>query len=292
MLLLDPRAGSIELHRHLQRLHLPVELCELRGRDSATGPDAEWIGNGPDGKVNCCVEIKHLPDLLQSLETGRLPAKQLLNMRENYDIAYLLIQDRTCSNLRGGLMRFNPPTDAAKLGMVKGRRLTAAEQQELRRRRYEPDYYHKGRWVPAMFGRSTPMQYAVYRKRLASIAAAGVRIFNTGDNDETARAVGAEYSWWREPWSSHKSLRVFDETYMTLTRPSGVASGLHAIVYGIGWVRAFAAAEHFGTMQNAGNAGVEEWRRVPGIDKIIAERAFTAFRTEHVARTVSGRRTA
>jgi ERCC4-type nuclease len=265
MLLLDSRAGSIDLHGYMPGSQHTV-LTQLRSGDAA------WIGNGPSGKVDVGVEVKHLPDLLQSLEDGRFPAKQLLNLREDYDIAYLLLQDRI-SRSRDGQLLVWMPRDASKLGMD----------------RYKPQYYEKGRWVTALFGQRTPMLYSTFCKRRASIASAGVRMLWAGSHEEAACAVAAEYEWWRQDWGAHKSLKVFDESFVTLTKPSVVAKTIHAMVYGIGWVKAFAAAEMFGTVRRAANANEAEWRAVPGIDKVIAARAVRSATEEHMYRTVTGR---
>lgn len=54
--------------------------------------DAQIVGRGPEERpVLVGVEMKKIPDLLQSLTDGRLVGHQLPGMIDSYEIAYLLI---------------------------------------------------------------------------------------------------------------------------------------------------------------------------------------------------------
>src|SRR4051812_5465590 len=90
MLLVDPRAGSVNLIEPLRAQGLEVVETHLESGDVG------FIGRGEGGvPVHIGVEYKTLSDCISSMRTGRLEGHQLLGMRADpplYDFAYLLIE--------------------------------------------------------------------------------------------------------------------------------------------------------------------------------------------------------
>lgn len=261
--MLDPRAGSVTLQSHIPS-RFKVVSCYL---DSG---DAAFIGHGPHGLVECGIEVKHLGDLLQSMEDGRLPAGQIMRMREQYDYLFLLLHDRIRSDMRGHLQVWLP----------KERRSTE--------HKYDAPQYDRGRWVDAIYGRKQRLMWSDFWKWITSLSVCGgVRLLCAGSNQEAGEMIGACYEWFSKPWSEHKTFAVFDQSHApTLLRPSITMEVAHALVGGVGWEKAMAAAEQFKTPRKLINAKVSEWVKVSGIGKVLAERAVKAADTVHARREV------
>lgn len=86
-LLVDDRAGSSDLIPGLAKLGLPVESTRL------DFGDLYFMGRGVKGApVHIGVEHKKLPDLIQSLDSGRLQGHQLPGMLEHYDRCWLVVE--------------------------------------------------------------------------------------------------------------------------------------------------------------------------------------------------------
>ncbi len=87
MILVDSRAGSDELVKPLAKLGLPVEETTLDYGDIA------FLGRGEKGKqVFVGIEHKKMPDLVQSLTSGRLQGHQLPGMLDMYDRSWLVVE--------------------------------------------------------------------------------------------------------------------------------------------------------------------------------------------------------
>ena len=82
LVLVDDRAGSVELAPHLK----DSLLVRLEYGDVA------FQGNGPDGVVKVGVEHKRVGDLLNSIQNGRLSGHQMPGMVGEYDRVYLIVE--------------------------------------------------------------------------------------------------------------------------------------------------------------------------------------------------------
>lgn len=269
MLFLDSRLGSGHLTRHIPSRHRHCVTHLDFG-------DAMWIGNGPAGKVHCGVEVKHLGDFLQSMQDGRLPAKQLLGMVETYDVRYLIIHDRLRSDYHGYLQLWVPE---------RPKTMKPGDPE-----RYSAPGYDKGRWADAVFGKRSRILWDDFWAWTWSLMfQANMRLLTAGSNQELGRLLGCHYSQWRKPWDAHKSLKVFDSSLDSpLVIPSECAKGIHIMVRGLGWEKAMAAAAYFEDMPTAVTAPESEWRKVPGIDKVLAARAVSTMQKKHIHKTIGG----
>lgn len=90
MIFVDDRIGSNDLCNQLQAKGLPSELTRLEFGD------VSFVGKGPnDTTLNIGIELKKLPDLVQSIKSGRLAGHQipgLVGPRGAYDRAWLLVE--------------------------------------------------------------------------------------------------------------------------------------------------------------------------------------------------------
>jgi ERCC4-type nuclease len=98
VILVDSRAGSEELVKPLLNLGLPVEETQLDYGDVA------FLGRGEGGKqVFIGVEHKKVPDLVQSLTSGRLQGHQLPGMLQMYDRSWLVVEGEWTTDPAGSV---------------------------------------------------------------------------------------------------------------------------------------------------------------------------------------------
>jgi hypothetical protein len=271
VILLDPRSGSGPLQSHIPS-KFRVVSCYL---DSA---DAMFIGNGPRGKVECGIEVKHLSDLLQSMEDGRLPISQTMSMREQYDYVFLLLHDTVRADQSGTLQVWVPHERNKERG----------DNSRYNHFKY---WDKRGKWCDATFGIRRRLMFSDYLKWITSLSVCGgVRYLSAGSNQEAGEALGAMYEWFHKEWGEHNTFQAFDDSTHapTLIRPSLAMEHAHKLVQGVGWEKAIAASEcgHLNTPRKQCNATVEDWMQVPGVGRVIAERAVRAATTVHARREV------
>lgn len=101
----DPRVGSKELLPLIRKQGVQAELATL---DSA---DFAFTINGPEGEAMVGVERKTLPDLIASVQSGRLQgmvtessAGQLPRLRECYEYPFLLVEGEWLTDQHGVLV--------------------------------------------------------------------------------------------------------------------------------------------------------------------------------------------
>lgn len=148
-------------------------LAKIRayGADAEIGgkldADFQFVGNGPDGEVLVGVERKAIQDLLNSMRDRRLAGGQIGRMAACYDVLYLVVE---------GIWRRGRST-----GLIEVR---------------------NGDWHPARGS----YRYSETARFLASLRElAGLRIWRTSDEEETAGYVAEEYAWWQKEWKDHRT---------------------------------------------------------------------------------------
>jgi ERCC4-type nuclease len=247
----DPRAGSLELLEFF-----PPGFAELMYLESG---DVMGTGNGPNGSLLWGVEVKKLPDLLQSLQSGRL-VDQLGRMHEDYDWKFLLVQ---------GEVRMCPKTGHL--------------QQKIRK-------HFRGKWaefwVDALFGNRSRMMYQHYMSWVMSVTlCSGTYLLQSTSSQSSAATIAGLSQQLSKPWDSHSSLKTFNEGHQpTLYVPTVAMKVARDLAEGIGWEKAARAADKFRTAKALVNATVSEWKEVEGIDTVLAERLVKGAEMEHVLR--------
>ena len=103
VLWVDSRVGSRELLPALCKAGADARLAKLDAGDFA------FEGRGPEGAVSIAVERKTIPDLVDSLQSGRLQGNdersQLHRLHAAYDFAWLLVEGLWETNKHGQLVR-------------------------------------------------------------------------------------------------------------------------------------------------------------------------------------------
>lgn len=263
-LYIDPRAGSGDLAT-LPPLNDPtakVELSEL-----ASG-DIMFIGRGPDGDMSIGIELKKMDDFLGSASTGRLQGAgsgQLPRMLDTYDAVWLLWY---------GIYRPCPKTANLQV-----------------RRKNSRGQYVWCNWVQP--NNQQPKPWAYVESMVASIELAGAHVKHVISKKEAALWIAAMYMKFQRPWSDHKLFRSFNRA--TLQAAQSKAKRLRVLrpkldpriercakvaadlVPSIGFERGVSIAEHFGgSVRVMINAGVDEWKKIDGVGKVIAAAAVDA----------------
>lgn len=122
-----------------------------------------------------------------------------------------------------------------------------------------------------------------FRHWLTSIRRAGIHVVELATN--VHQWIAAEFSWGRDPWDSHTSLRNADFTNaepvtIEIERPAvrdSVARKMLRANPHLGWKRSLAAARLFGSIRHAVNAAEDEWVAVEGVGKGLARKIVASF---------------
>lgn len=240
MITIDSRVGSREMLQYF-----PKNTAELGRLEFA---DAAFLGQLGEETVSVGVERKALSDLLSSMQTGRLAGVQLRGLLACYDVVYMIVE---------GIYR---PGQNGELTVPRGKT-----------------------WVPMQLGRR---RYGM--RELDSFCntlaiEAGLQIRQTSTIRQTSMLVYNLYTWWQKN-SHHSHLGMHKNRFaesgvdgILLGRPS-LLRRFAAELPGIGWKKSKEIAEHFGSIRVMVAADVKEWKKVPGIGKVLAERIVNELR--------------
>jgi ERCC4-type nuclease len=242
MVIIDDRAGSIEL------LDCPV-LKDIAILGHLDFGDVMLTGHGPDNStITVGIELKKIPDLVSSISTGRLGGHQLPGMARSYDYIWLLTY---------GQYRIS------KTNLLQTKRKTS---------------WKTFKWgvkeVPWAYFEGTLLTYDFI---------GGMRHKHLSDINEAAAWITVMDRWLNKPWDKHKGLNVFDKSRESAAIPNmnpveeqmaRVAAQLPAV----GWERGWNAAKFFNSVEEMMNASHEEWRKVAGFGKVVADAVWQSIR--------------
>jgi ERCC4-type nuclease len=238
VLIIDPRMGSKSLLAPLRADGAPAEFGPLEFGD------AYFVGAGPGGApVTVGVEYKKLLDLLACMTSGRYAGHQLVGMREDYDVQWLLVE---------GIWR--PRAD----GVV--------------------EIYGFRGWEPLRIGGRCYLQRDLDSYLLSLTQQGGTRIWKTSTPVESARWLHTLYRWWQRDWDEHASLQTFDLSgpVAGLSEPPFTRRVAKELP-GIGWKKSLVVTDAFDSVAAMVAADERTWRRVPGIGKTLAPRIVRAL---------------
>ena len=240
-LLVDSRMGSVDLAEKLTP-KTAVKLTTLKYGDVA------FLGNGPkDQEVFVGVEYKKLPDFVNSCCTGRLVGYQLPGMFSIYDICFLILE---------GAYRID---------------------------KYNNILIPRGlKWSNLYIGGKTYCSYKFYQGHISTLLIrTPLRILHSQSQRETAKQISLLYSWYNDKkFDEHKSHLSFhanqpDGTAI-LTKPS-LTRRIAKELPGVGWDRSKVIAREFKTVERMVGATKEDWVKLPGIGKTLADKIYTTL---------------
>lgn len=239
-MIVDRRAGSRDLLAPLQMAKVPVELGEL-----AYG-DVQIEGKGPGGCPWIIgVEYKKLPDLIQSIDTGRLVGHQLPGMLSCFQQSWLLVE---------GIW---------KMG------------------RYgEVLVPHKSGWTSIRSGATSAFSASAMQSFLLTIQTKlGVGVWHTGTQDQTVNWLSALNRWWTgKEYDEHRAHLAFDnsQALSLISKPSLVRRVAKELP-GVGWERSGAVARRFSSVVDMVTATRDEWQEIDGIGRTLADKITSAI---------------
>ena len=247
MIDVDPRKGSAELCPLLNVYGSRKGVTAKAGAEMPAG-DFAFDGHGPHGKVRVGVERKRVKDLINSMRTGRLGGHQIPEMLKLYDYGWVLVE---------GIWRGNPENGILEEAVYRG-------------------------WREVRLG-SAGFSFAEINNFLLSISIQSpLKISRTDTIHDTALFIVELYKWFQKPWSAHRSVnKVFYHPLPNralLTKPS-LTRRMANEVRGLGWEKTAAVDTYFKSPVEMICATEAEWRRMPGIDKVLSKRIVRAMNT-------------
>lgn len=246
----DYRVGSEHLVDLLTNMGYPAEITTLKFADVL------FAGLGPGGTtVQVAIELKRLSDLLDCFASGRLNNHQLPGLtgdEAGYDHVTIIVEGR----YRSG------PTGV----------LEWATERPLR------DGQTICNWSDAGFGFRRWMSSEVESRLTTLQNKAGIRIARTSNPEETARYIGAQYTWWTskeyEERRSHEA--TFYKAQMPLLRPPTLRERIACQLPGIGDKKATAVAANFDSVRSMINADRDQWCSIERIGPKMADTIIAA----------------
>lgn len=213
-----------------------------------TSADVEFSGNGPDGKVRIGVEVKSLADLLTSIRDGRLRATQIPALLR-YDVPWLAYY---------GEYRTDPKSGHLQVP-------------------YWHQKYSRWLWRDYKLG-SKALLTSTFESFLCSPSITTTKLRTIGFNSVQALAywLGVSlYGVWQKDYHKHRSMFAFDQSGGI--PGSHLLPQIHPVAYqmmltasslpGIGFERAQAVADQFGSILEMINATEYEWSNVAVVSR-------------------------
>lgn len=232
------------LYSQAQQFNPPIPVQEVE----LPYGDMSWTGNGPDGiPLLVGIERKTIPDLIGVIHDGRFAGHQLPGLSRSYNKVYLVVEGEHRSGTGGELL------------------------------------VRRGRdWAPPP---GKPIQHSAIQNWLTTAEmCAGLYLKETASLQDTARFLFQRYQWFQKDWDEHRSHLAFDDSnelreiiqtdWPTLLRR--VAKELP----GIGWKKSKTVEAFFGDTYTMFQATVQDWMKIEGVGKTIAERIWKAIRTK------------
>ena len=251
-MLVDPRAGSGQFLKPLQRLDVPAESCRL------DAGDVMFAGQGPSAPVVVGVEIKRLQEVPETIRTGRFASQQLHALLDACQSPWLLVYGRGRRDSDGMLSirdegrggRWFPAMPATRADTVESWLVSMAATTAVRVVRAE-SFDAAAHWL-AGFWR--------WWQRPWSSHTAAKQLYR----------------------SAPRASNMLAELWSTRQDPQTLPRRLAKELPGVGWERSAAVAAHFGDAASLIRAMAApdpaEWAKVPGIGKGIAADIADALR--------------
>lgn len=201
--------------------------------------DCCFVGNGPQYQVLVGIERKTIRDLIQSMTTGRLSGHQLPGLVEQYNYRWLLVEGRYRESKEGFI-----------------------------------ELPWKNGWETCR------LMYTALESYLLTVQLrAGVSVQRTYDLRDSAAWLALLYRWWtNKEWKEHRAhLALHQPGDRELWHRPNLVHRMAAQLPGID-EKARDIAGKFKTVKDMVEAEESEWRSIPGIGKITAQRVRAAMR--------------
>lgn len=247
------------LYRHITP-RSDIELIDLHSGD------VTHAGNGPRGRIlNIGYEIKHIGDVLQCMEDGRLAGEdgQFEKMVRDYDVRWLVVEDDAYPDPESGVLMKKLQERRVRLAAKKRKKIGAGKAAPYT----GMEMVEGDNWVPALYGAKKQVKYTTLAKYLTiTCYHHGISLWRTASRDETALWLASQYQLWNDKkYHEHSSIRQLNTSHQN--KNGGIQFGSEArqlrthimnSFAGIGYARASAIADSFRTPREMFAASEEE----------------------------------
>lgn len=239
MIVVDDRKGSGHFAPLLQARGV---ACEVRRLDFG---DVAFPGHGPTGPVFIGVEVKRPTDLITSLISRRLTARQLPGMLRCYDECVIAVVGRTRPNETGSISEW------------------------------------RGQWWEIPSSLSWAQLEAM---KMSLRYQAKVHFVEFEKEEYLLQWLIVAAQWWGREWTSHKShipthVAFVEDHELVPARYEPTHVSQHAtLIQGIGTEIARRISHKFPTVQAMANAPREAWESIKGLGSRKAAEAYLHFR--------------
>lgn len=251
--------------------HVSCPDCRATGRQLCTlnSGDVAIPGNGSSGHVLVGVEVKTFSDLISSMDSGRLQATQIPAMCEDYpDERWILVI---------GDYRPSPADNALQTRISQFECFGGGHTGDAKTRRFYENYKRNppcpkcggpskriwSDWTDYTFGGGT-RPYSFLESFLSgpSLSRYGFRAKSVPDYETAAVWLATISASWSKPYSSHRSMKVMDESRRVVKHPMmdvrQHARIEHAMkLPGVGYELASEMAKTFMTVRQMYNADTD-----------------------------------
>ena len=205
--------------------------------------DFAFLGRGEDeDPVLIGIERKTITDYLQCTITGRFSGHQLPGLKNYYNVSYLVIEGYWRTDCKTGLMV-----------------------------RYDKNFISLGNRKFTVHGFwGTVNSIAVFEN---------LPVFLTPSKHETVKLILSLHHWWtHKEYGKHRShlLPQMPKT-VKLARPGKIHRILEQLP-DVGFERAREIAKRVKSVTDLCDLSVEDFRAIPGVGKIMAERIYDGLR--------------
>lgn len=199
--------------------------------------DFMFTGHYDDGDIVIGIERKTIGDFVNCMCSGRFSGRQLIGMLNSYHYIYLVIE---------GVFRANPKTGVLEV-------------------------YRYGGWHEYEAGRRRFMARDIWAFMNTMQVVCGLHCYHTSTPSDTAYYIRALKHWWTKEYEEHKGhLQPHTGTMVELSRQTLVRR-VAACLDGIGWGKAKAMDQAFGSVVELAVAREKELLEVEGIGKKLAK---------------------
>ena len=251
MILVDPRAGSIELFPLIKSKGVECELLTMEYADVA------FTGNGPSGLIKVGVEYKTVSDALACMVSNRFTGHQLPGLAQTYNQYWLLLEGTV-----------KPGAGAEDEGVLM--------------------VPYAGKWRSYTQGKRFVM-WRDWQHWLASIQIQGnCKLAFTSTQAESVAWITAMYSWWAKPWEAHRTMQTVYTGPVTAEKVGIFGNIIQSNISlrrlwamqlpGVGNGKSKDVEATFPTALDMANAGPSKWTEVDGIGEKLACKIWSAIR--------------
>lgn len=307
MILIDQREGSKDLINYPPLNNPSLATLSDLSISSSTGSSCDvcFTGNGPDNsRLMIGIEFCSLSDLLSKITSGRLQATQIPTMIAEYDVCWILYYGAYRCGQDDNLEILSPQIykDKKDSQYYWFRKSIPSQGPFASRSLALSDYQSRSEnWTTYDFIGNKPMKWGYLESSLLSYSRAGVQSKHFDTIAQCAKWIACEYRWWQKDYSKHRSFHTFDKSRDGHAARNGKSSNSHSRytpstllpgknpiaetimsfarqIDGIDYERAHAIGQHFDSVESMILASEDEWKKVPGIGKVLAKVAVETIK--------------